>query len=107
MFLRNNFHVQEEISHTNGEQNLSHLADEPTTMFVDGPPEISSKHLHKYVRGNETNGMQFRVTLNAKGQVLNDEPGKQWREILHGEALRLFSPTMTKYFCHQGKTYVN
>ena len=86
MFLRNIFHVQEEISHTNGEQNLSPLADEPTSVFVDGPPEISSKHPHEYVRGDATNGMQFTITLNSKGKLLNDEAGKQWREILHGES---------------------
>ena len=95
MFLRNIFHVQEEISHTNGEKNLSPLADEPTTVVVDGSPEISSKHVHEYVRGYAMNGMKFTITLNANGKILNDGARKQWREILHHEALRLFGPTIT------------
>ena len=44
--------------------------------------------------------MPFTITLNEKGQVLNDEGGRTWRDILHREAFRLFSPTITKYFFH-------
>ena len=50
--------------------------------------------------------MPFTITLNEKGQVLNDEGGRTWRDILHREALRLFGPRITKDFRHQGKTHI-
>ena len=51
-----------------------------------------------------SNDMPFTITSNEKGEVLNDEAGRTWRDILHCEALRLFGPTITRDFHHQGKT---
>ena len=50
------------------------------------------KHPTWYVKGE----------VNEKGQVLTDEVGRTRRYILHREALRLFHPTITIDFRHQG-----
>ena len=85
-------------------QNHSPPSNEPTIISTDASPPPPLKHPIEYVRGEASNGMSFTITLNEKGQVLNDEAGRTWRDILHREALRLFGPTITRDFRHQGKT---
>ena len=104
--FRSNINVLEEDTNTNGQQNQSPPSDEQTISSIDASFQPLLKHPNEYVKGEETNGMPFMITLNEKGQVLNDESGRTWRDILHLEALRLFGPTITKDFRHQGKTHI-
>ena len=85
-------------------QNQYPPIDEPTIASIGTSLAPPLKHPNGYVRGEVSNGMPFTITLNEKGQVLNDEVRRTWRDILHREALRLFGPTITRYFRHQDKT---
>lgn len=104
--FRSNINVLEEDTNTNGQQNQSPPSDEQTIPSIGASFQPLLKHPNEYVKGEATNGMPFTITLNEKGQVLNDEGGRTWRDILHREALRLFGPTITKDFRHQGKTHI-
>ena len=86
-------------------KNQSPSLDESTRACTGASLAIRLKHPNEYVKGEATNGMPFTITLKEKGQVLNDDAGRTWRDILHREALRLFGPTITRYFHHQGKTH--
>ena len=102
--LRSNIIVSEEGINVDGVQNQSPPLDEPTIASIGASLAPPLKHPNGYVRGEMSNGMPFTITLNEKGQLLNDEVGRTWRDILHREALRLFGPTSTRYFPQQGKT---
>lgn len=104
MFLRSNTIVPEEGTNVDGVQNQSPPVDEPVIESIGASLAHPLKHPSEYVRAEATNGMPFTITLNEKGQVLNDEAGRTWRDILHRESLRLFGPTITRDFRHQGKT---
>ena len=104
ILLKSNIIVSEEGINVDGVQNQSPPLDEPTIASIGASLTPPLKHANGYVRGEVSNGMPFTITLNEKGQVLNDEAGRTWRDILHREALRLFGPTSTRDFRHQGKT---
>ena len=99
-----NIIVFEEGINFDGVQNQSPPLDEPTIASIGASLAPPLKHPNGYVRGEVSNGMQFTITLNEIWQVVNDEVGRTWRDILHHEALRLFGPTITRDFLHQGKT---
>ena len=104
--FRSNINFLEEDTNTNEQQNQSPPLDEQTIPSIGASFQPLLKHPNEYVKGEATNGMPFTITLNEKGQVLNDEGGRTWRDILHREALRLFGPTITKDFRRQGKTHI-
>ena len=85
-------------------ENQSPPLDEPTIASIGASLAPPLKHPNGYVRGEVSNGIPFTFTLNEKGKVLNDEARRIGRDILHREALRLFGPTITRDFRHQGKT---
>ena len=99
-----NIIVFEEGINFDGVQNQSRPLDEPTIAYIGASLAPPLKHPNGYVRGEVSNGMPFTIIVNEKGQVLNDEVGITWRDIRHREALRLFGPTITRDFRHQGKT---